>query len=167
MSWDLYRPRALPGVVRPGSTCTEYVQQVDFLATVAELLRLNLPPNMGEDSFTLLPLLTGSGKGTRTSGINQSFHGLFAIRQGPWKLIFGQGSGGWAKGFDTKAEQLYQVDEDPTEARNVIDEHRAKVKELTELMRTIVADGRSTVGPPEQNDVAIDWRKFIGTTEGR
>lgn len=151
-----------PKKVKPGTTCGALVGQVDTVATVAALLNLKLPPNVGEDSISFLPLLEGKKEGTRTTAVNQSIQGLFAIRQGPWKLILGQGSGGWAKGSDEKPQQLYRVDQDPAEERNLFGEHPELEKQLTELMEQVVANGRSTPGPTQQNDVEVDWKRFLG-----
>jgi arylsulfatase A len=149
-----------PRVVSSGTTCRELVQQVDTTATIADILHLDLPPNVGEDSFSFLPLLTGKDKGARTSAVNQSIQGLLAIRQGPWKLIFGPGSGGWGKSSDMRAQQLYQLDDDPGEERNVFEDHPDLVKELTSTMQQIVDSGRSTPGPAQRNDVAVHWTQF-------
>lgn len=151
-----------PKGAKPASTCDALVGQVDIVATVAELLNLKLPPSVGEDSISFLPLLEGKKEATRTTAVNQSIHGLFAIRQGPWKLILGQGSGGWEKSTDEKLQQLYRVDEDPREEHNLFGEHPELEIQLTELMEQIVANGRSTPGPAQQNDVSVDWKRFLG-----
>ena len=156
-----------PRSVKAGTTCNALVQQMDTLATVAELLNITLPPSVGEDSVSYLPLLLGSKPATRVSAVNQSIHGLFAVRQGPWKLILGPGSGGWAKGSDEKPQQLYHVDDDPTEERNLFGKHPELEKQLAQLMEKIVTDGRSTPGPVQQNDVPVDWRKFVDLSDGR
>jgi arylsulfatase A-like enzyme len=154
-----------PGSVQPGTTCDALVQQVDLVATVAEFLDEKLPPNVGEDSFSFMPLLRGGKEPTRNLAVNQSIKGLFAIRQGPWKLIFGQGSGGWAKGSDDKPQQLYRLDEDPTEEHNLFGQHQQLEEQLTEQMARIVAAGRSTPGPSQQNDMPVDWRRFLDTAD--
>ena len=69
---------------------------------------------------------------------------------------------GWEKGADEKPQQLYRVDEDPREEHNVFGEHPKLEKELTELIKQTVANGRSTPGPAQQNDVPVDWTKFLG-----
>jgi arylsulfatase A-like enzyme len=151
-----------PKTIKPGTTSDALVQQVDTLATVAELLSISLPPNVGEDSVSFMPLLSGSKQAVRTTAVNQSFYGLFAIRQGPWKLVFGRGSGGWDKHSGEKPQQLYRVDEDPAEAHNLYGEYPEVERQLTDIMEEIVTNGRSTPGPPQQNDVPVKWKRFIG-----
>ena len=41
------------------------------------------------------------------------------MRRGPWKLIFGKGSGGWTPGEDAYPAQLYHLEEDLAETRNL------------------------------------------------
>ena len=150
-----------PGVVAAGSRCDQLVQQADLMATFADLLKMKLPPDAGEDSVSILPLLRGSGKPVRAFAVNQSSGGLPAIRKGPWKLIFGPGSGGWGKGAEDQPLQLYNLDDDIAETKNVAAGHPALVAELTALMEKVVADGRSTPGPAQANDKAFPWKRFM------
>lgn len=150
-----------PGNVPAGATSDALVQQADVMATAAEILGVTLPPHAAEDSYSMLPLLQGNGHGTREAAVNQSIRGLLAIRRGPWKLIFGPGSGGWTEGRDSHPQQLYNLADDPAEAHNLIAERTDVAAELTTLMDRIVANGRSTPGPPQQNDVPVEWQRFI------
>jgi hypothetical protein len=60
---------------------------------------------------------------------------MFAVRQGSWKYIEGEGSGGWSKGGkDGKGAQLYDLSRDPGETVNRVEEEMAKVKELRALL---------------------------------
>ena len=101
----------------------------------------------------------------RDSAVSQSIHGLPAIRQGPWKLIFGRGSGGWGKGIDEQPAQLYNLADDLAEEKNL---HAAKpeiVAELAALMGKIVDEGRSTPGAKRANDVPFNWKRFLTTDD--
>lgn len=149
-----------PGVVAEGSRCDQLVQQADLMATFAEILRVKLPANAGEDSVSILPLLRGSEKPVRTFAVNQSSGGLPAIRKGPWKLIFGPGSGGWGKGADDQPMQLYHLADDPGEMKNLVAEKPEVVAELTAAMEKIVTEGRSTPGAAQANDKPFDWKRF-------
>jgi len=163
-----------PGVVKPGSVCRALVQHADFSATCAKIVGARLPDNAGEDSVSLLPLLAGGDAPVRETAVNQSANGLVAIRKGPWKLIFGRGSGGWSKGRDDQPAQLYNLDEDLGETKNLYREEPQIVAELTARMAKIVAEGRSTPGAVQANDVPVNWRRFVqtdakpdGTAKGR
>ena len=151
-----------PGVVKPGSVCGQLVHQADLMATCADILHVKLPDDAAEDSYSLLPLLKGSQDPVRETAVSTSSSGLIALRRGNWKLIFGPGSGGWAKGRDEQPAQLYDLADDLGETRNL---HRARpdlVAELTARMGRLVDDGRSTPGRPRRNDVPVDWKKFLG-----
>ena len=55
-----------------------------------------MPEDSGEDSFSLAPLLFGRGSYMRKQIVHHSLSGVFAIRKGNWKLILGDGSGGFS-----------------------------------------------------------------------
>jgi len=150
-----------PGVVQPGRVCAQLVQHADLLATCAEIVGAKLPDTAGEDSVSLLPLLTGGDTPVRSSAVNCSARGLLAIRQGPWKLIFGPGSGGWSPGGDSQLGQLYNLDEDLGETKNLYAEQPEVVAELTALMDRVVSQGRSTPGAMQANDQPVNWKRFM------
>jgi arylsulfatase A-like enzyme len=156
-----------PAVVEPDQTCDALVHQADLLATCAEVVDAPLPVSAGEDSHSLLPLLRGDHQPIRDTAISQSSQGLLALRKGPWKVIFGPGSGGWTKGNDEYPAQLYNLSEDLAETNNLYAQRTDVATDLTGTMERLVRDGRSTQGPPQQNDVAVDWKQFIieGTPE--
>ncbi|HUT28683.1 MAG TPA: sulfatase/phosphatase domain-containing protein [Sedimentisphaerales bacterium] len=84
-----------PGRIRGGSTCDETICLTDMMATCADLMGMALPDNAGEDSESFLPALYGKklSRG-REAIVHHSVCGMFAIRQGKWKLIEGLGHGG-------------------------------------------------------------------------
>ena len=159
-----------PGVVKPGTTCAQTICHVDFMSTCAAILGSNLPETAAEDSVSLLPLLKGGSQPVRETLIHHSGHGNFAIRDGKWTLVLCAGSGGWgappkvAKGEKLPPVQLYDMSADEGEQKNLQAEHPEIVKQLTEKLKKLVADGRSTplrqaqggAGPKQQNDVPVD-----------
>ncbi|MSU24275.1 MAG: arylsulfatase [Opitutus sp.] len=156
-----------PGKIKPASTSTQLICHVDLLATCAELLSAPLPPNAGEDSVSILPALRGTDRAPlHEAVVHHSIHGMFSIRQGSWKLELCPGSGGWAAPGDADARkrglpeiQLYDLATDLAEAKNVHAENPAVVSRLKALLERTIADGRSTPGPRQPNDVPIDLLK--------
>jgi arylsulfatase A-like enzyme len=155
-----------PAVVKPGGTCGRLVSLTDLMATAADLLGAKLPDSAGEDSVSLLPLLRGEDRPVRETVIHHSISGRFAIRDERWKLEFCPGSGGWASPKDPEAFkqglpalQLYDMAADPGEKSNLAAKHPEVVERLTKLLEKHVADGRSTPGAPQKNDVDVDIRK--------
>ena len=85
-----------PAKIKAGSVNDEVFCTTDFMATCAELLEVRLPDNAGEDSVTMLPAFYGKKvEHARKAVIHHSLRGNYAIRQGKWKYIVTNGSGGW------------------------------------------------------------------------
>jgi len=135
-----------PGRIKPGSTSDHTTTLTDFYATFAEIVGHTLDTDEAEDSFSLLPVLTGSGQVDRAPVINHSVRGMFAIREGKWKLIAGNGSGGRerprGKPFD-RPYQLYNLEADPGETDNLIEKHPDVAKRLEARLDAIRNNGRS------------------------
>jgi len=150
-----------PGVTKPGSACGQLTCLTDLMATCADILSANLPDNAGEDSVSILPLLKGQDRPVREAVVHHSINGMFALRQGNTKLIFGAGSGGWSKPSDDKSPvQLYDMTQDVGERQNRQAADKDDVARLTKLMEKYIADGRSTTGQPQKNDTIIKlWKK--------
>jgi len=156
-----------PGHVKPGSASDQLICLTDFMATCADLLGLTLPDAAGEDSVSLLPALLGTAsQPLREAVVHHSISGRFSIRQGPWKLELCAGSGGWAEPRDSQATrqglpavQLYHLADDIGEQRNLEAGRRDVVTRLTALLEQHVANGRSTPGLEQHNDVPVDMWK--------
>lgn len=154
-----------PAKVKAGSRSDTTICLTDLMATAAEITGATLPETAAEDSFSFLPDLLGTGKSARPSTVHHSIHGQFAIREGSWKLALCPGSGGWAKPGDLAARQqglpavqLYNLATDPGETKNLEAAHPEIVQRLTAQLESIVANGRSTPGTAQKNDVAVDFR---------
>lgn len=139
-----------PGKTPPGAVGGELIELTDLLATAAGITGVELPPGAGPDSRNILPALL-SAKPTepvRDFAVHHSLWGVFAIRQGPWKLIPTRGSGGFThpRQLDPAKEggppgQLYHLESDPAETRNVYAEHPDVVRRLSELLKVVQGDG--------------------------
>jgi arylsulfatase A-like enzyme len=156
-----------PGKIKAGSHSDQLLCLTDLLATSADLLGVKLPDNAGEDSVSILPALLGTDKTPlHEAVVHHSNNGRFAIRQGNWKLELCPGSGGWGSPRDPEALeeglppiQLYNLHDDVGEKVNVQAKDTEIVAHLTKLLEKYVADGRSTPGVPQKNDVPVDiWK---------
>jgi arylsulfatase A len=156
-----------PGKVKAGSTCDQLVSLVDLMATCAEILSAKLPANTGEDSVSFLPALAGKASAQmRDAAVFHSINGSFAIRQGRWKLVLCPDSGGWSAPRPGSKEaqgqppvQLFDMIKYTGERTNEYKQHPDIVERLTKLLEKYVAEGRSTTGTPENNDVSVNIRK--------
>jgi len=145
-----------PTKVKPDTICNQLVHQADIIATIAEILGTKLPDNVGQDSFSLLPLLQGSETPIREHSVSASIQGIPAVRSGFWKYIPAPGSGGWGKGGDpSQPVQLYNLEHDLGETKNLAALMPKKVAEMEALLEKLITDGRSTPGEKLSNDVEV------------
>ncbi|MEX2567578.1 MAG: arylsulfatase [Cyclobacteriaceae bacterium] len=130
-----------PGIIEGGTMSKQTISITDIMATLADIMGYSLNEDEGKDSFSFLPLLLGDvSKITRAPVIHHSSRGMFAIREGKWKMIFGNGSGGrqipegqpWEKPY-----HLFNLEIDPSETTNVIDQYPEVAKYLSERLDKI------------------------------
>lgn len=164
-----------PGVVAPGSRCDKLVCLTDVTRTMADILAIELDDNAAEDSYSFLPALQGKTDHARRDVIHHSISGYFAIRGDNWKLSLCPDSGGWTAPTPTAAAwekrrreglpmvQLSDMTADLGEQTNLALQQPEKVKQLRALLNEHIAQGRSTPGTPQANDVKITVDKQPGT----
>ena len=136
-----------PGVIKPGSKCARTTAHVDLFATCAEIAGVTLPDNAAEDSFSWLPLFRGGDWAKpRPPVINHSAGGMFALRNGKWKLVAGNGSGGReapkGKPF-AKPYRLFDLSSDLGERKDLAQAKPELVGRLTAQLEDIRIRGRS------------------------
>jgi len=153
-----------PGRCAAGETSPETICLTDIFATAAEICGEKLADEAAEDSFSFLAALQPGGRTTRDHLVSHSINGSFAIRRGPWKLLLCPDSGGWSeprpgakKAQGLMGVQLYNLETDLAESRNVADAEPKRVEELREQLDRIVERGRSTPGRPQKNAVPVDF----------
>jgi len=152
---------AWKGNIAPGTRNNQLICLTDLYATFAEISGASFPASEGVDSFSFADSLFGkSPSAPRQSVIHHSVSGLFSIRNGNWKLLCSPGSGGWSEPTPKKAAkngdpmtQLYNMETDIGEQQNLISKHPEKAQALRALLDEQIANGRSTPGPKQQNDV--------------
>lgn len=140
-----------PGRIPSGTTSAELTCLTDFMATAAEITGFVLPDTAAEDSYSILPALLGKKlkKPIREAVVHHSLHGHFSIRQGPWKLNLGRGSGGFTQPAEYTPKpgeppgELFNVAEDPAETRNLYFEQPEIVARLTALLQKLQRQGYS------------------------
>ena len=90
-----------------GGCCDRIVCLSDLMATMADVLGVDLPDTCAEDSVSNLPLWKDPGSPeVRKDIVHQSIDGSLSIRRGQYKLELCPGSGGWSDPLPGK--------EDPT-----------------------------------------------------
>ena len=116
-----------PGHISPGSQNHTTICLTDLFATFAQLIDKPVPKNAAPDSYSFLQQL----KRPRTASqrppvIHHSVAGMFAIRDGRWKLVLGNGSGGRQQPRGrpfTKPYFLSDLKADPSETTNLATRH--------------------------------------------
>ncbi len=165
-----------PGKTPAGRTSDETICHVDLMATLAALLKVQVPAEAGVDSVNVLPALRGEKRRRplREATVHHSGQGKFALRKGDWVLIFsGSGDDNGRTGEPawfrerrsnlphTSPGELYNLARDPEQKRNLYETEPKRVQALTALMERWVLDGRSTPGPKQTNDVEVLWDRRV------
>ncbi|MHB1178560.1 MAG: sulfatase family protein [Daejeonella sp.] len=141
-----------PAQIKKKFIYTQTAGLVDLMATFSELTSQPVSKNYGEDSFSFYKALKNhSNTSERDHIIYISSRGNLAIKKGGWKYIEGLGSGGFTEPGKVNpvkggpSGQLYNVVDDPLERNNLYLQNTAKVKELSELLNKLKAQGFSRV----------------------
>lgn len=130
-----------PPLVRAGSVRREVMTTLDIFPTVAKLAGVDLPSDRTLDGQDVSSCLAGEGFTTeRPPFLYYTSKGALAgIRRGPWKLLFEKG-------------ELYQLEEDVSEQRNVAEQHPRLVLELESLARALDDEIEAHARPVEVVD---------------
>ncbi|MEQ8786177.1 MAG: arylsulfatase [Pirellulaceae bacterium] len=148
-----------PGHIAADTSSHQLVCLTDVMATCAELVGGDLPPSAAEDSLSFLPAALGkTAQSPRGSLVSHSVNGEFAYREGPWKLVFKMVGANLAqsRGKPTVVE-LYNLDDDLAETRDVAKQHADVVVKLTKNLQSLVDRGTSRPGPRQANDAQVDF----------
>jgi arylsulfatase A-like enzyme len=159
-----------PGQIKPGAVSDETICHVDFMRTTAAITGAVVPPDAAEDSYNILPILTGKEhpKPLREATILHSANGKFALRQDEWVFIAAKtgddngksGEPAWYKaerGYapDDQPGELFDLRADPIERRNLYGEKPEIVSRLTALLDKYKSAGRSTPGRASSPTAAL------------
>ena len=135
-----------PGVVEPGTETAATVVHTDLYATLAHIVGVAPGPDAAEDSVSLLPMLRGEPVTRGLPVVHHSSGGMFAIRDGKWKLVLGNGSGGRQEPRGEpfgRPYQLFDLSQDPEESRDVAAGHPEVVERLEATLEHFRRTGRS------------------------
>ncbi|MGI9456784.1 MAG: sulfatase family protein [Aeoliella sp.] len=115
-----------PGRIKPGKSGA-LVNQIDFIASFADLLDIKLQTDEAIDSRNILPALLGDDDQGLPFTVEEA-RGI-ALRRGPWKWVRQQGK---------KKSALYNLDTDIDEQSDVSKKHPAVAQEMQALLQKII-----------------------------
>ena len=128
------------GHIKSNRTCDRMVNLVDIFATVAELTK-GAPVSISdaEDSSSFARTLLGSKQKPREPMVGTNVAGLQYLRDGKWKYIDGNFPETTPENLrrNTRKEAvpaLYDLEEDPGEQNNVIDDYPEVVREMQKVI---------------------------------
>ena len=130
-----------PSGLEAGSNVAATVSLTDVYATLAEILGEEPGPGVGIDSVSLMSLLRGEAGSRSAPVIHHSRSGMFALRDGRWKLVFGNGNGGVHGGRNGQPFgqpwRLFDLEQDPRETRSVAGDHPEVMARMTASLERI------------------------------
>lgn len=140
-----------PSVVAAQGVSRAMVSQVDLMATLASIVRFELPANAGEDSFDLLPLWRREVASVREFLVHNTYAKKWGIRRGKW-LLLDQKDGThnrtpkWVRdGYapNEQAVMLCDLSKDQGQRVNLAAQHPELCAELRELLVRVRDNGHS------------------------
>jgi arylsulfatase A-like enzyme len=124
-----------PGTIPEGATSAELGCTTDLLATIHALVDVPLPADRVLDSLNLGPVLKGTGESPRKSLLYYRGRKLMAARLGPWKAHFMTQAGyGQREPEVHDPPLLFHLEQDPSEARNVAQDHPEVIADIHKLV---------------------------------
>lgn len=126
-----------PGTIPAGRVSHALIGLNDLFATVAEITRTPVPKGAAEDSVSFARALLGRRSPPRPPLVLHSIQGTFALRDGRWKLIDGPDGGGWSQSSSNAPAQLYDLESDPAESRNLWSQDRRRADRLSRSLSRI------------------------------
>ncbi|HEY64288.1 MAG TPA: arylsulfatase [Caldilineae bacterium] len=136
-----------PARVKPG-VMDAIVSHVDFFASFAALVGVELPPDAAPDSFNVLPALLGESREGREELVTEGIQAKTVLRQGNWTFI--PPYPGPAVSPTTGIElgnsdrpQLYDLSKDIGQIHNEADERPDMVERMWARLREILNEDRT------------------------
>jgi arylsulfatase A-like enzyme len=137
-----------PGKTKPGSLCEVPAIHVDVYPTLLEITGTPAPQNYPLDGESLAPLMTQTANSLKRDAIYQHFPGYLGAGKDHWRTtpvgIIQMGSWKLMEFFEDKRLELYNLADDPGEAKNLA----ASMPEKAQQMHAKMIAWRTEVKAP-------------------
>ena len=151
-----------PNHVKPSSKSDQLICSVDIMATMADLFNRELKADEAVDSYNIMEAIVGDPKKPIRDHLIVAAHARrnLTLRKDNWVYISGQGDGGGTLAGrggpraigdsksvnsdinsdgkvkkDAPKQQLYDLNQDPSQKVNIINEHPERAKEMALLLK--------------------------------
>lgn len=126
-----------PGTIQP-AVISKMGSTLDFMPTFANIVHAELPDDRTYDGYDLSPVLLGKEVNPRDEMFYYHSTKIFAARKGKYKLHYYSNN---PMGYPEKLEKLekrklFDLEVDPSEKYDIIDQHPEIVKEIEEMVAT-------------------------------
>lgn len=113
----------------------------DVMPTLAKLIAFELPEGAALDGYDQLSVLEGKKVGSRKSVVVQSKNNIFGLRMDKWKYIDATN-----QKSQEASDELYDLLNDISESRNLIDDHPEVAKRMKETLKEILNNTSANTG---------------------
>lgn len=130
-----------PGKVPKGTNCDEVAASIDLMPTIAKLAGAKLLKDRRIDGKDIWPLISGTEGAVSPHEIYYYYKGnrLESARQGKWKIR--------RSGKKSQSVELYDLDSDISETKNLAKENEALVQDMIKKMNLFDEDLKKSKRP--------------------
>ena len=130
-----------PGKVPEGTSCDEVAASIDLMPTIAKLAGAKILKDRKIDGKDIWPLMSGTEGAVSPHDMYYYYKGnrLESARQGKWKIR--------RSGKKSQSVELYDLDSDISETKNLAKENEALVKDMIKKMNLFDEDLKKSQRP--------------------
>ena len=130
-----------PGKVPEGTSCDEVAASIDLMPTIAKLAGAKLLKDRKIDGKDIWPLMSGTEGAVSPHDMYYYYKGnrLESARHGKWKIR--------RSGKKSQSVELYDLDSDISETKNLAKENEALVKDMIKKMNLFDEDLKKSQRP--------------------
>ena len=141
-----------PGHIEPGSVVEVPLHVVDWYPTLLARAGAEVDQALPLDGYDVWPVITAGAPSTRDTLLLNAEVDRGALRQGRWKLVLDRLGPVTLAG---EKIELFDVESDPNEARNVASEHPDVVRALRSRFDAFAAEAAASLAGPKRDDFEV------------